>query len=280
MVEEDGGSEASVDDNAFAILLQGDDAISASANTAEPVLSVRLLGRPQILVHGQDVSREVKYRKGFAALGYLAVHANTWVRREQLASLLWPRLNHAAALTNLRQVLNNLRAVLNTCGVADIIRSDRTWLGFFHTPGCCLDVAWLTKLQLAESSQHHACVEPESLGGDFLEGVEVSDGDEFDSWLHLTRQHLRNCFLTLMEARCLHQQRQPQSPEAIRTAHRLAQQNPLDEHAAATLITLLRESGARRAALNVFDTLQDQLGRELHAVPGDTLQSLRQSLLP
>lgn len=245
-------------------------AVEASADST-PALALSLLGRPQICVRGVDVSGQVKYRKGFCVLAYLAVNQACWVSREKLASLLWPQRSLVAALTNLRQVLNNLRTLINADGTSKILRSDRNWVGLFPDAGSQVDLACLMKPALAQT-------DAEDLGGVFLEGFELSGCDEFEDWLRLTRQHLRNRFLALMEAHCQAQQ-QAQNPEAIQTAHYLVQQNPLDERATGTLMTLLQARGARRAALSVFDTLQDQLLRELQSVPDATLQRLRQHLL-
>ena len=67
-------------------------------------LSLILLGKPQILWAGEDLTKQIKYRKGLALLGYLAAHAGLWQPREKIADLFWPDLDLAAARTNLRQL--------------------------------------------------------------------------------------------------------------------------------------------------------------------------------
>ncbi len=74
-------------------------------------LSLSLLGPKQILLDGKPV-RAFTYQKAFALLAYLVVEADVPHSRQALVGLLWPDLPNAAALTNLRQVLADLRLVI------------------------------------------------------------------------------------------------------------------------------------------------------------------------
>ncbi len=76
-----------------------------------PRLSLSLLGPKQILLEDKPV-RAFTYHKALALLAYLAIEADVPHSRQELVGLLWPDLPHTAALTNLRQVLADLRQAI------------------------------------------------------------------------------------------------------------------------------------------------------------------------
>jgi DNA-binding SARP family transcriptional activator len=74
-----------------------------------PELRILLFGQPRLEVDG--VPRNLKRRKVAALLAYLAM-AGRPHSRDELAELLYPRLDRDRAYAGLRQTLSYLRAAL------------------------------------------------------------------------------------------------------------------------------------------------------------------------
>ena len=75
-----------------------------------PQLAITLLGSPSIALDGQPVRGFVS-SKATALVYYLAANGRPYTR-DALAGLLWPEVADAQALKNLRDVLSNLRRLL------------------------------------------------------------------------------------------------------------------------------------------------------------------------
>jgi DNA-binding SARP family transcriptional activator len=75
-------------------------------------LTLRLLGQPQVLRHGQPLTGFISV-KAQALLFYLAATGRPH-SRSALAGLLWGGMPEAQAAKNLRNALSNLRAWLAT----------------------------------------------------------------------------------------------------------------------------------------------------------------------
>ncbi len=74
-------------------------------------LSLELLGPVKLTVNGQLVESGL-WAKSLALLAYLASEDAVAQRREILAELLWPARPKGAALTSLRQALNQLHRTI------------------------------------------------------------------------------------------------------------------------------------------------------------------------
>ena len=83
--------------------------------TDEPILDIRLLGPPVVLVRGAPL--EVDTRKAVAILALLATDGRAFAR-DELAALLWPDADDAGARGALRRTLSALRAAVGD-GVLD-----------------------------------------------------------------------------------------------------------------------------------------------------------------
>lgn len=253
-----------------------------------PALGLRLLGRPRISFAGEEITRRIKYRKGIALLGYLAANAGLWQSRDSLADLFWPKLGLSAAKTNLRQVLNNLGAVVNVSAGSEILQRDEKAVRLVLNPALQLDTALLSDSVLervvadAPGSRHwrQSEVEPSILGwgADFLEGVEFVDMPEFGAWLEAVRNTFGKRAMLLLEHICRAQYDEGRLEAAVRTARLMVDFNPLEENRSLMLMTLLAESGDGPGALEVFAALRQRLESELGLPPGERLTALRDNI--
>lgn len=159
-------------------------------DNASPVLFLKLLGVPRIFLAQEDVTSRLKYRKGLALLGYLAVQPGQWVARERLASLLWPDLESAAARTNLRQVINNLGNLFEAVGTRDALARDTLHIRYVAGKGVEADV-------------HVPPLVEQDITGltqEFLAGF-PAPSPEFEVWLQGMRQLFRQRGQLLLESR-------------------------------------------------------------------------------
>lgn len=249
-----------------------------------PALVIKLLGRPQIEVLNQPVTRAIKYRKGMALIGYLAAHAGIWQARESLADLLWPGLELSAARTNLRQVLNNLGTLLDAAGHPQPLQRDDQAVCLFAGEGVRIDIALLSDTTLnrivADAPESRRWrqkeIEPlaRNLGKEFLEGLQFSNMPDFNEWLEGTRRYFRKRGILLLEHICRAQHNEGRLDAAIDTARHLVRLNPLDENKTLTLMLLQAESGDGAGALEAFAALQHGLENELGTLPGKRLLAL------
>ena len=87
---------------------------TATARENAPRLSVSLVGRFAIRLNGRPI--ELRTHKAAAVLGYLALSESKHESRERLVGLLWSRSDEEKARASLRQVVRELRSVLEEAG--------------------------------------------------------------------------------------------------------------------------------------------------------------------
>ncbi|MDA8381888.1 MAG: AAA family ATPase [Betaproteobacteria bacterium] len=250
-----------------------------------PSISLRLLGRPRIVVDGEDLTARIKYRRGFALLGYLAAHAGIWHTREKLADLLWPGLDSHAARSNLRQVLSNLTAVF---GEAQCLRREGGAISLAALADLDMDLELLSDATLARLIGNDAsarawridAVEPlvDSLGGPFLEGLALPDAPEFEDWLTSSRAFFQRKTVLFFERLCQAQHDDGQLESAVSTARRLFLLDPVHEAHAIVLAASLAELGDHSGALDVLDSLEEALRAELDLAPSAEIVRLREDI--
>lgn len=267
-------------------------ASDSNGNATAPVCRgtrLLLLGRPKLISGDSDLIRQIKYRKGVALLGYLASHANAWHSRERLADLLWPELNASVARTNLRQVLNNLTAVLQTPSGYEALQKDNAAVAIVPHGGLRIDIELLSDTVLDRIKNdtpddrlwRRREIEPWALalGDEFLEGLYLPDAPEFQEWLEVQRTRFRERSALLLECLCRAQHAEGRQEEAVATARHLVALDPFDERRNQLLISMLAESGNASAALEAFNAYRQRLENEMGAQPGPALIAMRDHLV-
>src|ERR1044071_4013479 len=129
------------------------NAITADNATAAPEsaprLSVSLVGRLGVRFNGRPV--ELRTRKAGAVLGYLALSEAKQESRERLVGLLWSRSDEEKARASLRQVVRELRQVLEDAGFGGF-SAGRLSIGFDNEQ---VEVDVESIMQLAENGRIH-----------------------------------------------------------------------------------------------------------------------------
>jgi DNA-binding SARP family transcriptional activator len=214
-----------------------------------PQLSIALLGSPAIDVDGRPL--EVDTRKATALLAYLAIEGRP-LRRDTIASLLWPENDPERARAALRRTLATLRSALG----GRWLETSREVVAL-GGDGIRLDVAELRRL-LAECATHgHAasetcprCFEPLRAAaaldrGPFLAGFGLRDSTEFDDWQQLTADQLSRELGGVLDRLADAQAASGDHEHSIATALRRLALDPLHEPAHRRLIASYAAAGDR-----------------------------------
>lgn len=231
-----------------------------------PSLRLRLLGEMELLRGSKrlDLPQSKKTR---ALLAYLAVTQQPQ-RRDRLCRLLWDVADDPRAA--LRWSLTKLRPLVDHDGQPRLISEGATIR--FALDGMDIDL-FRIRAVLDQHGDAATVEELTELAGEFrgelLEGLELPDFNDFQIW----------CARARADARALHGRilsvlidRLADQPErALSHARTLAQIDPLNEHARASLIRLLCTAGRSDEAREQAESIRRQLG-EIGAEPGDELR--------
>ncbi len=223
-----------------------------------PILDIRLLGPPMILVRGRPLA--VDTRKAVAILALLAADGRAYAR-EELAALLWPDADDARARGSLRRTLSTLRAAVGSEAI--VIDRSRVVLVDAEVRS---DIA-----DLERRSASDAVADLRSIGelarGPFLAGFTLRDSPEFDDWRAARAVAIERIVLGAMDRLAVALQGSNDLAGAIAATDRRLELDPLDEAAHVRLMELLAESGDRSAALRQYRACVAILDRELGVEP-------------
>src|SRR5258705_900915 len=96
---------------------------ATAAPESAPLLSVSLVGRLGVRFNGRPI--ELRTRKAGAVLSYLALSEMKQESRERLVGLLWSRSDEEKARASLRQVVRELRSMLEEAGYDGVVAERR-----------------------------------------------------------------------------------------------------------------------------------------------------------
>jgi len=233
------------------------------------VLRIRLLG-PLELDSASGASIGLPTRKAEALLAVLARHPGRRHGRERLAALLWPESTQAGARTSLRQTLAQLRRALLARG-PEPVRAEADSLAL-EPSGVEVDAARFEALH--DAGTRAALTEAAALyRGDFLEGFSPP-AEPFAEWLTFERMRLRERAVAVLSALLPDDAGDSSSEQAIQTAVRLLELDPLQESVHRLLMRLYLAQGRRGAALEQYRFCRAALRRELGAEPEAETEAL------
>ena len=249
----------------------------------EPLLSIALLGPPVVEVDGRPL--QVDTRKATALLAYLAIEGRA-LRRDTIASLLWPDNDPERARSALRRTLSTLRTALG----GRWLETDRDLVSL-GGQGIWLDVAELRSLVAGCDTHGHGptetcarCLEPLRAAaaldrGPFLSGFSLRDSAEFDDWQQLATDALGRELAGALDRLADALAASGDHAHAIATARRRLALDPLHEPAHRRLIQVYAASGERSAAVEQYRECVRMLDRELGVRPLDETTALYHAVL-
>lgn len=232
----------------------GVDNVTRSCSAGKATLQVRVLGSFAVLRH-QTRLPFPRSRKTRALLAYLAVTARAH-SRDRLCAIFWPVPDDPRAA--LRWSLSRLRPLVDEPDCRRII-ADRESVSIDLTH---VDVDLLSLRNVARNGLDAVATNAlrkaaEALEGDFLEGLELPDCLEFQSWCTGEREAARRLRVRLLAALVGRLEDVPD--QALPHARALSLLEPADEAVHATLVRLLRAGGRAREAEEQFQRAQRRL---------------------
>lgn len=235
-----------------------------------------LLGRFQLAVDGQLVD-EFEADSARALCAYLCLHNGEAIRRERLATLLWPEQAQENALRNLRTALSRLRRGLGPLSEA-LHSANQNVMLTLPQAGVWVDVLTLQELSAAIGAHAHRRLEgcprclaaahqiAELYAGDFLAGFAL-ESETFGEWASLQRETFHRAALDAMTALSSYHLQCQAWNEAERYARHALHLEPWREESHRHLMQALADSGQRTAALRQFHLCRQVLRREFDAEP-------------
>lgn len=217
---------------------------------------VRLLGTPEIRV--EHVPARFDTRKAVALISYLAVTGRPQ-RRDAIAALLWPELDHSRARGALRRTLS-----VTAAGVPALRTvADDVWLDL-HTTVC--DVTEVLDLAHGDDPTGWATAVI-ALREPFMAGFRLRDAAPFEEWTAITADQLRDLHATTLGRLVGHEVGTGDLVAALEHARERVVADPLSEPAQTDLIRVLAWTGDQAAAIRQYRSLVRILDRELGVPP-------------
>lgn len=233
-------------------------------------VSVHLLGPVQVSVSGHVVSG-FRSAKTLALLAYLIVEQRP-VARNHLAELLWPEATQAEGRGHLRRALHDL-----TQRVPGAIWIDYYTAQVNPTLLSQTDVARFEMLRMQEDESGLA--EAAALcRGQFLEGLELDDCPNFETWLMVEREMRRKQASALLEQLLNRYTAAGQFDLAATVGWRLLQLDPWQEERYQRLMLLLVRNGELLQAIRLYRRYSRMLEKELELEPTTATKDLYQRI--
>jgi DNA-binding SARP family transcriptional activator len=235
-------------------------------------LGVAVLGTPHVR-HG-DAVLTFATRKALALLIYLTVEGGLHTR-EKLATVLWPDSDRAHARAMLRYTLTDLRHALRHAQEASHVIVQRQLLGIDLASDLDLDIA---PLRVAATTAAGTAAELRDAArrwrGEFLDGFSVLEAPEFDAWVSVQREALRESIGHVLDRLSQMEIEGGEFAEAMVSVRRWLTVSPWNEEAHRRVMRLHLRAGDRSAALRAYETCRQVLGLELHVAPAPETEAL------
>jgi DNA-binding SARP family transcriptional activator/tetratricopeptide (TPR) repeat protein len=235
---------------------------------AHRTLDIRVLGPLEVMADGHPVA--VDTRKALAILALLAVERRPFAR-EELAAMLWPESDDAAARGALRRTLSVLRAAL-----------DDRWL---VVDRATVALGGRVRVDLRELEDALASGAPEALRtaldharGPFLAGFSLRDSAAFDDWRATRAVAVERTTGNALDRLVAFATIEGDVPIATAAATRRVELDPLDEAAHRQLMSMLAAAGNRTGAIRSYRACVALLERELGVTPLTETTELYESI--
>lgn len=228
------------------------------------MVTVKLLGRPAILVDGDEVPGP-RGRKAWALLAYLT-SSDLSVPRERLVRMLFA--DAADGLATLRWNLTQLRHILG---------SPRAFAGDPVALGLGRDVA--VDVQVLAAAPWYEAVALDDLDSPLLEGLAFPGCAALELWLEGERQRVTGLAAAALREAAREAGAAQRNQEAAEYARRLVSLQPWDESGHELLVRALAHGGDPAAARAHVAAVTEAFLDELGVPPSRSLSAAAEPLL-
>jgi DNA-binding SARP family transcriptional activator/Flp pilus assembly protein TadD len=235
-------------------------------------ISLKFLGSPRIEDAGSIV--EMDTRKATALLAYLSVVGELHTR-DAIANLLWPDYPEQGAKGALRRTLSTIRKALGE----RVLETVRDQIKLADEVSAKADMnQFRQRIQTVKNHHNpsevhcHDCQEllldaANLYRGDFLEGFNLRDSQNFDEWQFYQAESLRSDYAWLLEKLGQSFRIASDFEQARVFVQRWLALDPLVEAAHRELMLIYHEMGQRSAALRQYRECAKILDEELGVSP-------------
>jgi len=211
-------------------------------------------------------------------VAYLLLHRRTPHDRKHLAFLLWPDSAERQALTNLRQLIHDVRAVLPDPD--QFIEAGRQQVRWRSEAPCTVDVDEF-ETGIAVSFNGPAGQEAEFIAA-LSSAVERYTGDLlpdcYDEWIEPERHRLRRALAGALGRLVQALEARREYGTALRHARRLLDLDPLNEGHLMAVMRMAAADGQRAVALEAYQQAEERFRLELGVAPSEGLKEFRDRL--
>lgn len=249
-------------------------------DTPQPVWHIDLLGRLRASRNGQTIERFPTQKTG-ALLALLAFPPTRRRTRDEIATLLWPDADSAAARDRLSQALGWLRSRLEPedASRGGVLATDRLAIGF-QPEAVTTDVSQFEAALLSARRATDAATRKTALEQAIALYPAGLLPDHYSDWVLTERQRLQNAYLlALRQLASVYEEAQDYGT-ALDYARRALALDPLQEEGHGDVIRILIASGETASAKRHYQELKASLARELGAEPSSKVQALIDSVPP
>ncbi len=253
-------------------------------------LAIEVIGPLKVSLNDTTILR-LESVKARALLAYLAVEADRPHTRDALVGLLWPDYSEESARHNLRQALFNLRSSLGD-QEADppFFIVSRDSIQFNRLCDYSIDYLLFNHYFLTCPENLPRCVEDcathasnletmlKLYRGEFLQQLNVNDSNEFEEWVMVRREGVRQRILEAYSYLARYHELRADYQAARRYAAHQLELDPWREEAHRQMMKLLALAGERTAALAQFDTCRKVLAEELDVEPSAETRELYEQI--
>lgn len=241
----------------------------------DPGFTLRLLGTPALVGPDGPVGGRLVQRHRVALLALLAAAPHQVLSRDRVIGLLWPELDAARARHLLSVALHELRGGLGPAAIlstGDDLRLDAGRV----------QVDLLSFRRAIECGDLDAAVA--LAGGPFLDGLYLSEAEEFEHWVDRIRGEIRASFLEALESLASRAVESGDRRAAARRYRQLVGEDPLNSRYVAGLMQAWEVAGdhanALAAAADHIALLRRELGTDPDAGFQALVERLRQQPVP
>lgn len=230
---------------------------------------LELLGTLSLRDDARPVPVYAQQKRPLGLLGILALGGRRGLSRDRIEAYLWPESASALARHSLDQTVYAIR---NALGSDCILATGRELR--LNPELISVDV-WTFEEAVRESKRAEAVG---CYNGPLLDGVDIADSRELESWIDTERARLRTEYQTALELLAKRSAETGDHSQSLTWWRRLANSDPLSADATKELMRALAASGDRAGAVKQARLYQELVRQELEMEPDSEIESLASAI--